>query len=367
MKARSQLARWLCGTERGMRRLLSYWAATGVIYLVCIALLQLQVADGIAHPQGARTLSWCALAGVLTFYVMVRASSALGLKASMLAMLQSIFAIVCGVAAYAITGPLRGAVLMPLLVIIVFCVFSLRPRQTLLLGAFATAALGCTMVWMTRHNPLAYPVRSEAMHFTLAALSIAAVTVLTAEIGKLRARLKRQKEDLVTAIDTIRTLATVDELTSLANRRHMKDVLSFEERRQGGASQRACIALIDIDHFKQVNDRYGHAAGDLVLCAFAEAASAGLRTADVFARWGGEEFLLMLPDSGIDEATLVLQRMAARVREVRLPEVDPTLRITFSCGVVARIGSEPFSETISRADKAMYLAKSSGRDQIVCR
>jgi diguanylate cyclase (GGDEF)-like protein len=361
------VTRLVLGTERGMRRLLSYWAATGLFYVVCIALLQFQIEAGNAHREAGRILSWLALGGVLVFYCMVRVSAVLNLKASMLAMMQSVFAITCSVAAYALTGPMRGSTLMPLLVVIVFCVFSLRPRQTLLLGALAIAALGATMVWMTRYDPAAYPARVEAMHFTLAALSIGAVTVLTAEMGKLRARLKRQKEELVAAVDTIRTLATVDELTSLANRRHMKDVLETAERRHCGAGAQVCIALLDIDHFKQVNDHYGHAGGDVVLRAFAVAARTDLRTADVFARWGGEEFLLMLPETGIEEALQVLERMAERVGQLRLPEIDPALRITFSGGVVVRGEDEPFSETISRADKAMYVAKTSGRNQVVSR
>ena len=100
-------------------------------------------------------------------------------------------------------------------------------------------------------------------------------------------------------METIRTLATMDELTSLANRRHMNEVLGAEERRKGMPSRRVCIALLDIDFFKNINDRYGHAGGDAVLRTFAAAARAELRANDVLARWGGEEFLLLLPDTGL--------------------------------------------------------------------
>ena len=359
------VARFLFSDEPRLRRLLGYWAATGIIYLVCIALVQLQVRAGAVQAAHGNLLSWFGIAGVTLFFCVVRASSALGIKAWQLAMMQSMFAIVCGIGAYAVTGPVRGASLMVPLVVIVFCVFSLRPRQTLLLGAIAIAALGATMAAMVSRDPVAYPAHIEAMHFALAVLSIVAVTVLTAEMSKLRARLKRQKEELLAAVGTIRALATVDELTSLANRRYMNEVLDAEERRSGTAG--ACIALLDLDHFKQVNDRHGHAGGDLVLRAFAAAARAELRAADVLARWGGEEFLLMLPDTAQEEAMLVLERMARHVAELRLPALDPALAITFSAGLVERGVDEPFSDTISRADKAMYVAKTSGRNRIVRR
>jgi diguanylate cyclase (GGDEF)-like protein len=126
-----------------------------------------------------------------------------------------------------------------------------------------------------------------------------------------------------------------------------------------------CIALIDIDHFKRVNDSHGHAVGDAVLRAFADAARTALRARDVLARWGGEEFLLMLPDTEPAEAMQVLRRVAEQVAAVRVSAPGAELRVTFSGGVAARVGDEPFTDTITRADRAMYEAKSQGRDRIV--
>jgi diguanylate cyclase (GGDEF)-like protein len=140
-------------------------------------------------------------------------------------------------------------------------------------------------------------------------------------------------------------------------------LLGAEERCEHLRGQPVCIALLDIDFFKRVNDRYGHAGGDAVLRAFAGAARAGLRTGDVLARWGGEEFLLMLPDTALAEATLVLRRMAERIKAMRIAEFDRDLAITFSGGLVERGGGEPFAATILRADRARYVAKSSGRDR----
>ncbi len=365
MSLRPELTRLFVGSDPQLRRLLRYWAATGVLYTVCMLMMCVQIRNGTADRQAGTFLIWFGMAAVFVCYVLIRASKVLRILPWQLAVLQALIALGCNVAAYSLSGPIRGASLMLLLVVIVFCTFSLRPRETLALCAFTILALSGTMAWMVRHDPLRYPLDVEAVHFLLATISLLAVALLTGEMSKLRVRLKRQKEELLAAVATIRKLATIDELTSLANRRHMNEVLGAEERRESSPGKPVCIALLDIDFFKSVNDRYGHAGGDAVLRTFASAARAELRGDDVLARWGGEEFLLMLPDTGLAEATLVLRRMAARVGAMRIGELDLELTITFSAGLVERNGAEPFADTILRADRAMYVAKSSGRNQVI--
>lgn len=365
MSLRPELARLFVGSDPQLRRLLRYWAATCVLYTVSMLMLWPQIRNGSADRATGTFLNWFGMGAVLACYVLIRTSKVLRILPWQLAVLQAVIAIGCNVAAYSLTGPIRGASLMLLLVAIVFCTFSLRPRETLTLCAFTILALAGTMGWMVRYDPLRYPFEVEGVHFMLATISLLAVALLTGEMSKLRARLKQQKEELLAALATIRKLATIDELTSLANRRHMNEVLGAAERRETSPDKPVCIALLDIDFFKSVNDRYGHAGGDAVLRTFACAARAELRGGDVLARWGGEEFLLMLPDTGLCEATLVLRRMAARVGAMRIGELDLELTITFSAGVAERSGGEPFADTISRADRATYMAKSSGRNQVI--
>jgi diguanylate cyclase (GGDEF)-like protein len=360
-----KLFRLFAGSDPKLRRLLGYWAATGVFYTACMMLMFVLIENGTVARDAGNALIVCGMSGLLGCYLLVRASRVLGIAPWQLAVLQAVIAIGCNVAIYSVSGPLRGASLMVLLVVIVFCTFSLRPRETLALCALAILLLGATIGWMVIHDPLRYPLHVEGVHFGLATVSLLAVALLTGEMSKLRVRLKRQKEELLAAVATIRTLATIDELTSLANRRHMNEVLGAEERRESPPGQRVCIALLDIDFFKRINDQYGHAAGDAVLRTFAGAARVELRAGDVLARWGGEEFLLMLPNTALAEATLVLRRMAERVGEMHISELGLDLTVTFSAGLVERNGAEPFADTISRADRAMYIAKSSGRDQVV--
>jgi diguanylate cyclase (GGDEF)-like protein len=355
----------LFGTERKLRRMLLYWTATGLLYLVCIVLMLLQIEAGIAARGAALALCWYGAAGIVFFFALVRCSVSLRIAPRTLAVLQALFAISGDMWAYAVSGPLRTAWLLPLLLVIVFCTFAMRPRQTLLLCSAAIAGIGATMWWKTIDDPAGYPPRIEALTFAFAVVSLVSITVLTGEMSKMRARLKRQKEELLAAVATIRTLAMVDELTSLANRRHMNELLAAEERRHGAQGQPVCIALLDIDLFKSVNDRYGHAGGDEVLRSFASAARGELRASDMLARWGGEEFLLMLPNTDMAEAARVLRRIAEGVDAIRVPGIGPELRISFSGGLVERRANEPFADTIKRADKALYQAKTSGRARVV--
>jgi diguanylate cyclase (GGDEF)-like protein len=365
MARRHKLKRLLMGADPKLRRLLGYWAATGVFYTVCMILMLVQIDYGTVDRDAGILLIRIGMACLGGSYVLIRASKALHILPWQLAVLQALIAVGCNVAIYPLAGAQRGVWLMVLLVVIVFCAFSLRPRETLALCAAAIATLGATMVWLFRRDPLQFPLQVEVVHFGVATASLLAVSLLTGEMSKLRVRLKRQKEELVAALATIRTLATIDELTSLANRHHMNEVLGAHERREPSPDKPVCIALLDIDFFKNINDRYGHAGGDAVLRTFAGAARAELRAGDVLARWGGEEFLLMLPDTALAEAAVVLRRMAERVGAMRIRELDCEMTITFSAGLVERSGTEPFTDTISRADRAMYIAKSSGRNQVI--
>lgn len=360
-----KILRFVLGAEPRLQRLTAYWIAAGLFYLLSMVLLNAQVRIGTASAEGATVLTWFAATGVLVFFVLVRGSSALQIPPWQLAVSQAMFAIVCDIGAYAVMGPVRGASLTVLLVIIVFCTFSLRPRATLALSAFAVAALGLTMAWMVAHDPVRYPAKIELVHFAIAACALLAVAILIGEMSKMRSSMKRQKEELMAALGKIQILATIDELTSLANRRHMNEVLSAEERRGHKPGAKMCIALLDIDFFKTVNDHFGHAGGDTVLRNFATAARSQLRSADVLARWGGEEFLLLLPDTGLEESEMVLERMADAVKAIRIPEFDLQRVITFSAGLAEKKQGEPFADTISRADRAMYKAKSAGRNKVI--
>ena len=160
-------------------------------------------------------------------------------------------------------------------------------------------------------------------------------------------------------------VAYEDALTGLANRRYF---LAEAERAAARAARHGhalSLLIFDLDHFKRINDTHGHQAGDDVLCRVAERTRKCLRTEDTPARWGGEEFVVLLPFTALSQAMVVANRLRAAIAAEPLPTGAGPLAVTCSCGIAERRRGEPIAELIARADAALYQAKESGRNACV--
>ena len=161
--------------------------------------------------------------------------------------------------------------------------------------------------------------------------------------------------------------ATTDTLTGIVNRRHLLDLAQKELQRAIRHKRPLTVALIDIDHFKQINDTFGHAVGDQVLLAFTKICQKNIREVDVFARYGGDEFALLLPEAGYEQAYEVVERIRLSVASRPISIDGYMLSITISSGI-ARLSSdqeESINTMLSQADHALYRAKEEGRNQSV--
>jgi len=158
--------------------------------------------------------------------------------------------------------------------------------------------------------------------------------------------------------------AHTDELTGVTNRRfamaRVEDML--RQRDRDGVS--GCLAVLDIDNFKNINDRYGHHTGDLILCDFARRIHSLVRRTDCFGRIGGEEFVLVLPGTSIEEAALIIERMLVLIRKSKPIAERADFHYSFSAGIAAARPGDQAVDLYERADKALYRAKISGRDRI---
>ena len=161
-------------------------------------------------------------------------------------------------------------------------------------------------------------------------------------------------------------LASMDGLTGLPNRRRIAELAAAAMQEAAAAAQPLTIALIDLDHFKAINDSCGHATGDHVLKEFARAGGEALRATDVLGRWGGEEFLLVMPATPLEVAVANLERLRTLICGIRLPPSGAGLRVSVSAGLAEYEAHNVRSldELIARADGALYQAKNDGRDLI---
>jgi diguanylate cyclase (GGDEF)-like protein len=356
---------WLFGSERRQAIRMRRTLVASALYLLAMLAQWWSAGIGLADPQAAQILALCLLPGLCGFYLMIRSGLNLHFADPALTMPQMAFAIVALAAAYVINPALRGMLLMIVALVLVFAAFTLSPKASRALGLFAVTLLGLVMLASALHAPRVFEPTIELIHFCFAAVVLPVISMLAGELSTMRTRLMEQKSELQDALARIHKLATRDDLTGLINRRHMEELADVEYRRALRSGSVPCLCLVDIDYFKRINDEYGHAEGDEVLRLFARHAAAAMRETDVLARWGGEEFLVMLPDTQPGEAMIGFERLRRVLSRDAAWGRHAHMRVTFSAGLTAWRPGEPLRDALIRADAALYEAKATGRDRLV--
>jgi diguanylate cyclase (GGDEF)-like protein len=263
------------------------------------------------------------------------------------------------------------------------------PAVGLLLLMTLLVALATAAVQMPRRHVLAVTlfvglcalllvlVRAEALGLPLAdrwerllsglwfGVVLAKIAVINLIGSALRQALVDSNQRLGVALAQVRELSERDELTGLANRRSVMVQLEQAVARCNGGGAPLAVALLDVDHFKRVNDRHGHAVGDEVLRGFAGAVAARLRSSDRVARYGGEEFLLLLPGCGeAAAAEQAAHRVRLAVAQHAWDGLVPGLQVTVSAGVSLCQPGDTVAQLLQRADAALYRAKAAGRNTV---
>ena len=184
---------------------------------------------------------------------------------------------------------------------------------------------------------------------------------------KVQIKIKSLQDSLKKSNQLLLELSNTDPLTRLSNRRCLMEILLREFNRVKRTKGVLSLIMIDIDHFKKINDTFGHQKGDAVLVALADLQRNHLREYDTAARFGGEEFALVLPDTSIEQATQVAERLRAAAATLSFPAIAPTLKLTISLGVASFPGGKiaTVDELIREADYALYDAKRAGRNQTI--
>jgi len=268
--------------------------------------------------------------------------------------------------AFTYVAPQVGGMFLCLL-FLVFNFGSLRstPRQSAIIWTATT--LGVAGLFLLTDKPIGLPHGSEPERFAtmlMFALTIGRCMFLAMFSSSMRQSLYESGQRLREAYKRIEELAELDELTGSFNRRCIMRMLEEEITRSARLNNPCSIALIDLDFFKRINDVYGHPTGDEVLRTFAITVFANIRTIDRFGRYGGEEFLLVLPDTTRESAAQMLDRLRAIIAELDWSAFSPGMKVTMSAGVATLRRDENSDTFLARADSALYAAKAQGRNRI---
>lgn len=299
--------------------------------------------------------------GAIAPLVVIRSGWSKRFKDPICLMEQCIWANLMLVAAHFFSPIGKGALLGVLCQVQAFGFPSFSPQQARGSGAVVIVMLVISWIGMSFWGGPGFDTASEGLSMATACGVLMMLTWQSYNYARSREKNHHERKELELAIAEVERLTTIDTLTGLYNRQHLHEVLDHETMRRGIGSPGFCVALIDLDHFKQVNDTHGHQVGDEVLLGFAALAKSAFRDIDAVGRWGGEEFLIVMP--GGSQAPI--DRLLVAVAQAKLSSQASELHVTFSAGLAHHRVGESWADTLERADRALYAAKKAGRNQCI--
>ncbi len=269
---------------------------------------------------------------------------------------------------YHVTDPsVRVAFLLLATVAMLYGLLVFEFRQMLTLGATVLLSYLLTLLALTYAAPGRVDLRAEVLVVICYALVLAQTALLGSFVAGLKRMLREKNASLIATLRELEELASRDPLTRLPNRHtamlQLQQELGRSERRRVDGDG-LCVALLDVDHFKQVNDRHGHQAGDEVLKLLGETMKREMREGDFIARFGGEEFLVILPETSLGGGEAVLERLRQAVANLPPSQLPAAHPVTVSIGLAEHQPGERIESTLGRADAALYAAKRGGRNRV---
>ncbi len=302
----------------------------------------------------------------LVFFVLLRSGFNKRFADPSLTIAQMLTAIFwTAVVSYITASSLRGSMLALFLVVFIFGVFRLSLKEFFVLVTVAVAAYAAAMLILYCHHPRAVDVTLEAIRCVLLLVTLMWFSLIGSYIQNLRTKVIKANNDLQEAMKTIEQLAIHDELTEVYNRRQMFSVLKREKALADRASLSFAVCLLDLDEFKDINDREGHLAGDKVLKTFAQTLRNDVRAEDYVARYGGDEFLVIFTGARcLENCSECAERLQSISQRMHFPGLKSSISLTASIGVTIYQPGESLDELLSRVDAAMYRAKNKGKNRI---
>lgn len=361
VEIRQKMRRLLLGNDSKQQRYVMRTCLAVLGYMAGFVVVEIALAHGLVDAFRVRLYEVIATLGALVSYFVVRMGWTLRSTDPALTALQMSFASLLATLSYAMFDKIRGVLVAVQMAVVVFGTFNLRRRALLRFSAAVVVVMGGTMLVMNAWHPQRFPSEMEWVHFVVLLGLQPSVVVMGGHFGAMRAQLKKNRADLQAAVLRIQDMASRDVLTGLYNRRHALDMLDHLGKARERLPSPCTLVLVDLDHFKLVNDSFGHGVGDEVLKHFATQAQEILRGSELIARWGGEEFLLILPNTAVDGALVALERLRIAVQTRPIVAAKTSLTINFSSGLADLKLGEPADCAIQRADVALYQSKATGR------
>lgn len=301
----------------------------------------------------------------LGFFVVLRSGFNLRFKDPSLTMVQILWATTCVVFITYYLEEARAATLMLALLVMNFGAFRLSLIQLITVAIYATASYSLVIYLLYTNHPEIFGLQIELFILAGFAAALFGSTVVGYEMFNLRAALRDRNRRLEFALERMNLLAVTDEVTGAYNRHFLNQVLNQQTALANRGGYQFSLVFMDLDHFKQINDDYGHAVGDDVLAKLAEIANTVIREGDYLIRYGGEEFVLLLANTNADGAGTLAERLRKIIDDTDFEDIAQNLRLTVSCGATGFKPGESVDELIARADQAMYQAKENGRNKVV--
>ena len=352
--------------SRRARRRRQIQGMIGVSYVVDAAILLVYAHAGTTSTAIGPAFAVCGLISVIGYILLSESGFTERFQDHYFVVPQSIISMII-MLVFAYIAPEVGVMFLCTL-FVVFAFSSLRstPWQTMVV--WTAMALGLAGLFLLTDRPISLPHKTYLERFvtmTVFILTIGRCMFIGIFSSAMRESLYKSGLALKEANKRIEELAELDDLTGSFNRRCIMRFLDDEIERAHRANTPCSVSLIDLDWFKRINDTYGHPTGDEVLRTFAITVFANIRGVDRFGRYGGEEFLLVLPDTPHDVALRLLNRLRAIIAELDWSAFSSGMQVTVSAGIVTLKAGETPDALLARADGALYKAKAQGRNRIV--
>ena len=348
-------------TRPGVIRLLVTLGAHVFISLI------LWTAVGAARvpAEPAWVLTAYIYAGMGLFYGLLRSGWAATRAEPTLTFPQVLHNIGAILLAYALIEKSRLLAMQFLCLTVVFDMHRLSQRQVIAGTSAAIVGLIGIVAYDLLCFPDRYHVAGELINVGMMSLTMPMLVFVSAFARRLRRQLHQQKADMAQALAQMEALSIRDTLTGAHTRRHLQSLMEAECRRRQRTQRPFSVVMLDIDHFKRINDAFGHAVGDAVLVDFARCVRLALDEHHALGRWGGEEFMVLMPETELAQAMETMKRVRQALRANDWSRHAPGLAVTFSAGARQHAPRERMEDTVAAADQALYAAKAQGRDRVI--